>query len=125
MKKLSFEIDGRQVEGTVAFARGTLWVHLNGETYTFETPRRENRRGGKGAGATHPGEIAAPMPGKIIKILVKPGEAVTAHQVLLVMEAMKMEYTLKAQVDGKVESVGCEAGQQVALGQILVKLDTV
>lgn len=125
MKKLAIEIDGRMVEGSVVSAKGVLWVHLEGETFVYEPPRR-GRRGGKGsAGAANPGEIVAPMPGKIIKILVGPGDKVSAGQVLLVMEAMKMEYTLKAQADGDVAEVRCEPNQQVTLGQVLVKLEVV
>lgn len=124
MKKMSFEIDGKNVEGTVAYSRGTLWVHMDGETFTYEPERKGGRRGGRGSGgAINPGEIAAPMPGKIIKILVQKGDKVSAHQVLLVMEAMKMEYTLKAQADGVVSEISCEPGQQVALGQVLAKLE--
>lgn len=126
MKKLTLEVDGRQVEGTVAYSGGMLWVHLNGQTFTYEPPRRGGRRGGSRAGtSSDPGEITAPMPGKIIKILAKEGESISAHQVLLVMEAMKMEYTLKAQADGKVDTISCAPGDQVALGQVLVKLEVV
>jgi len=126
VKKITVDIEGRPTEGEVAFSRGVLWIHLDGETFTYEAPRREGRRGGgKGSGGVvSPGEVIAPMPGKIVKILVQPGERVVLHQVLLVMEAMKMEYTLKAQIDGLVTEIGCEAGQQVALGQILAKLET-
>lgn len=125
MKKICLEINGKQVEGTVLSARGQLWVHLNGETFVYDPPRRGGRRGGRAGAAKNPGEIVAPMPGKIIKIMVKPGESVSTNQVILVMEAMKMEYTLKAQADGVVNSVSCEPGQQVVLSQLLVKLESV
>lgn len=125
MKKLAFDIDGRTVEGMVASSKGVLWVHLDGETFVYEPPKR-GRRGGKGAAAAaNPGEIVAPMPGKIIKLLVGAGDKVTAGDVLLVMEAMKMEYTLKAQAEGTVAEIKCEPNQQVALGQVLVKLEVV
>jgi biotin carboxyl carrier protein len=123
MKTLRLEIDGRVVEGTVASAKGTLWVHVDGETYSIDRVRSGARKGKRGGGAGHPGEITAPMPGKIIKVTVASGETVGANQVLLIMEAMKMEYTLKAQAAGKVAEVCCVPGQQVALGQTLMKLD--
>ncbi|KAB2945072.1 MAG: acetyl-CoA carboxylase biotin carboxyl carrier protein subunit, partial [Phycisphaerae bacterium] len=47
-------------------------------------------------------EVKAPMPGTILKILVKPGDVVTAHQPLVVMESMKMEMTLSASGAGRV-----------------------
>lgn len=122
MKKLTLEVNGKTKEAYVAYAKGVVWVHMDGETFTHETIRK-NRRGGKGAAAHHPGEIAAPMPGKIIKVLVEKGAEAQEGQVLVVMEAMKMEYTLKAAGSGKVAEISVEPGQQVSLGQILVRLE--
>ncbi len=121
MKKVTVEVDGKQFDVYAAKSTGgVLWVHMNGETFTYEVAKAK-ARGGKGA-AHAPSEILAPMPGKIVKIQVQSGEKVAAGQVLLVMEAMKMEYTLKAHAEGEVERVDCQAGEQVALGQLLVKL---
>ena len=123
MKTVRIEIDGRMLEGTVAYAKGVLWLHVRGETYAIDRTRSSARKGKRGAASGHPGEVMAPMPGKIIKVSVSAGEAVAEHQVLLIMEAMKMEYTLKAQAAGRVAEVRCESGQQVSLGQVLMKLD--
>lgn len=124
MKQVQFEIDGKLISGTVALHRGTLWAHVDGRTFTVESAGR-TRRGGKsaGAGSANPGELAAPMPGKIIKVMVKTGAEVAAGDVVIVMEAMKMEYTLKAVAAGKVASITCEPGEQVPLGKVLAKLD--
>lgn len=62
------------------------------------------------------------MPGKVTKVAVQKGESVTKGQALVVMEAMKMEYTLEADRDGKVNEVNVEAGRQVALGEVLVRV---
>ncbi len=124
LKTVTVEIDGRPVQGVVAYSRGTLWVHLQGETFTYEVQKATARRGSRAiSAASQSGEVLAPMPGKVIKLMVKTGEKVKTQQVLLIMEAMKMEYTLKAQIDGTVAHLDCEPGQQVALGQRLVKLD--
>lgn len=124
MKKLVLDIDGRLVEGTAAYDKGTLWVHLNGQTYTVDIAQRRTTRGSKaGSAAAHFGEIGAPMPGKVIKINGQAGDEVAENQVLVVMEAMKMEYTLKAPIKSRITEILCEPGQQVALGQILMKLD--
>lgn len=124
MKKLILDIDGRRVEGTAAYDKGTLWVHLDGQTFTIEADKKRTTRGSRsGAATAHLGDIAAPMPGKIIKINGNVGDEVGENQVLVVMEAMKMEYTLKAPMKSRITEVLCEPGQQVALGQILMKLD--
>jgi len=126
MKKLILDIDGERVEGVAAYDKGTLWVHLNGQTYTVEGEKRRTTRGSRsGAATAHLGEITAPMPGKIIKINGNIGDKVGENQVLVVMEAMKMEYTLKAPIESRITEILCEPGQQVALGQILMKLDKV
>ncbi|MEL6687373.1 MAG: acetyl/propionyl/methylcrotonyl-CoA carboxylase subunit alpha [Pseudomonadota bacterium] len=67
--------------------------------------------------------VTAPMPGKVIAILVEPGETVTADQPLVILEAMKMEMTLKSPRDGVVETVSAEAGALVDDGAALVKLE--
>ncbi|MFP5332652.1 MAG: acetyl/propionyl/methylcrotonyl-CoA carboxylase subunit alpha [Acidimicrobiia bacterium] len=62
---------------------------------------------------TEPGSLHAPMPGKVLKVLVSEGDAVQAGAVLLVMEAMKMEHTLRAPVSGVVAAVRASEGDQV------------
>ncbi len=66
--------------------------------------------------------IRAPMAGRIIKVAAEPGQAVTKNQVLVVLEAMKMEHELKAASDGTVETVTAKVGDQVAMRQTLVTL---
>jgi 3-methylcrotonyl-CoA carboxylase alpha subunit len=66
------------------------------------------------------GSLAAPMPGKVIALLVEPGAKVRRGQPLLVMEAMKMEHTIAAPGDGVVERLLYRVGDQVAEGAPLV-----
>jgi len=65
--------------------------------------------------------VATPMPGKIIQILVAPGDRVKKGQPLAVLEAMKMEHTLSAPADSTVESVDVAAGDQVNDGTVVVR----
>ena len=64
------------------------------------------------------------MPGKVTKILKTSGDSVRRGDVILVMEAMKMEYTLKAESDSKISSIACAVGEQVTLGQTLVTFES-
>ncbi len=66
--------------------------------------------------------IKAPMPGKVIEVNVKPGDAVTSGDVMVVMEAMKMEHAMAAPRDGVVETVNVQAGDQVADSAVFVTL---
>jgi propionyl-CoA carboxylase alpha chain len=70
--------------------------------------------------AEAPGSLHAPMPGKVIKVDVEVGDEVTEGQVLVVLEAMKMEHTLRSPHEGTVVEIDCEAGDQVEAGAILV-----
>ncbi|MCB0366029.1 MAG: acetyl-CoA carboxylase biotin carboxyl carrier protein subunit [Bdellovibrionales bacterium] len=118
MKRYEIEIEGETHKVFAEKVGGTLWYHFKGETYSF-VPQTKSRGGAGGGGLVHR-SVQAPMPGKIIKVMVKQGEQVLSGQAVLVMEAMKMEYTLEAQVDGPVERVSCQPGDQVSLGQELV-----
>jgi len=76
-----------------------------------------------GEGGESDGSILSPMPGKIVSVSVKAGDAVTRGQTLLVLEAMKMEHALAAPFDGVVAELSAEAGAQVSEGVVLVKLE--
>lgn len=67
-----------------------------------------------------PLKLTAPMPGKIVKVLVKEGEAVEAGRGVLVMEAMKMENELKASKAGTVQEIKVKEGQAVEMGALLL-----
>ncbi|MFB9821903.1 ATP-binding protein [Arthrobacter ramosus] len=69
------------------------------------------------------GSLAAPMPGSVVRLEVSAGERVAAGQIVLVLEAMKMEHVVRAPVDGTVSGILVEQGQQVDLGQILAVVD--
>ena len=75
-----------------------------------------------GEAAHEDGRLTAPMPGKIIAFLVKPGEKVTKGQPLAVMEAMKMEHTIAAPAEGQVGELLYAPGEQVAEGAELLKM---
>ena len=68
-------------------------------------------------------ELTAPMPGTVIKVLVRAGEHVRARQPLLVLEAMKMETPLTAPYDAVVRKVNVGEGDRVAGGAVLVELE--
>ncbi len=68
------------------------------------------------------GSMVAPMPGKVLKIIKKLGENVKKGDAILILEAMKMEHTIKADQDGKIEKIYFQEGEQVSHGAVLVKL---
>ena len=119
MKKNEIEIKGQRMFGAVAQDGPTTWFSLNGEVWTVETASAgRSARGKSKSSTTDPSQVRAPMPGKIIKIVSSVGTSVNLGDTLIVMEAMKMEYTLKAAAPGTVEEISCEVGQQVTPGPV-------
>jgi 3-methylcrotonyl-CoA carboxylase alpha subunit len=72
---------------------------------------------------TRAGSLAAPMPGKVIKVMAEAGAKVTKGQALLILEAMKMEHTITAPADGVVKEIHYGAGEQVLEGAELITLE--
>jgi biotin carboxyl carrier protein len=99
-----------------AFAKrgGDILLQVQGREYCIADPV-QRRKPGANAGGTQ-----APMAGKIIQILVQPGDAVQAGDVLLILEAMKMEQQILAPQDGVVERILCRENEQVSAGAELV-----
>jgi biotin carboxyl carrier protein len=68
------------------------------------------------------GELTAPMPAKVIDVLVRPGEVVTAGQPLILLESMKMQMEVKSPTNGMIEAVFVQAAAQVEKGARLVSI---
>ena len=75
-------------------------------------------------GPAHAGQVSAPMPGKVVALLVNAGDAVKAGQPVVVTEAMKMEHTLTAPRDGRVTELLCRVGDQVPDGAELLRIES-
>ena len=91
--------------------------------YNDEAILHESLKKGGALGAGN--EMSAGMPGKIVKIMVKPGDLVKANSPVLIMEAMKMENEMRASHDVKVKDVLVKAGDSVESGQKLVTFEPV
>lgn len=121
MKKLTFEVDGKQIEVLAQKIAGHLWFHYQGRTLEYVPESAKNTAAGEQV--LDPEKIVAPMPGKIIKIIKNQGDLVQEGETIVVMEAMKMEYNLKAIQDMMVAEIKCSENQTVSLGDILVELE--
>lgn len=86
-------------------------------------PRRRYGRRDVTARADGPGAVVAPMPGRVVRILVARGQQVAARQGVVVVEAMKMENELKADAAGVVARVAVAAGQAVEKGAIMIEFE--
>ena len=113
--------DGDQISGQVYIDQNRFGVVTAGEQITLQwiDPLGD---------ASHPeheaGDMSAPMPGKIIDVLVTNGQTVTKGTPLVIMEAMKMEHTVVAIEDGIIEQVLFKVGDQVSAGSPLVRFSS-
>jgi len=100
-----------------------IWIKSNDEIWCYDLIDLSlgGQRRKKTNSISH-NLITAPMPGKITKVFVKVGDPVKQGQPLLVMEAMKMEYTLKSDIETTVEKINVELNQQVSLNFLMIEL---
>ena len=117
-KAFSAMAAGRPVSGRCERVLGGVLVTVQGDTRLIAPHDAARHADGVAAGGT----IKAPMPGRVLAVAVKAGDAVRKGQTLVVLEAMKMEHGLTARADGVVESVSAVEGAQVADGTVLVVL---
>jgi biotin carboxyl carrier protein len=104
---------------------GERIVYVNGLAVpvSIVDPReRLARRRGNASDETGPRLVVSPMPGRIVKVLVREGDVVAAHQGLVVVEAMKMENELRAPRAGRVSAVKVVEGMSVEAKAVLVTL---
>jgi len=117
-------MDGRSYEARVeATARG-LAVVIEGHRFEIDVhdPRGWDRKAA-GAGTGGGETVAAPMPGKVVRVLVAVGDAVEAGQGLVVVEAMKMQNEMKAGRAGRIATLPAVEGATVAAGEVLATIE--
>jgi biotin carboxyl carrier protein len=119
----SLLIDGVSYTAGVLDRDGVCLVDVGGESYEIvveEQTRHTIRTRGGATGGTRSRTLTAPLPGKISRVAVRPGDTVQAGDTLLVIEAMKMENEFKASGAGTVAEVRVAAGQAVNAGDVLI-----
>lgn len=138
MKNYKFTISGNTYEVDIIDVEGDIAkIEVNGTPYMVEIhqqiksaktptlvrsvmkePQKDIEKRGDGPMSV----VKSPLPGIIIDISVKPGDAVTKGQKLLVMEAMKMENEIKSEKDGVISSVKVSQGQSVLQDDVLIEM---
>jgi acetyl/propionyl-CoA carboxylase alpha subunit len=102
-------------------ARGKLGFNLSGALGFGEV--LSERKGHTGEGHGGDADLAAQFPGKVRKLLVQEGQTVAAGDPLLLVEAMKMEFAIKAPFAGKVAKIRVQEGQQLMPGDVFLDLE--
>ena len=116
MKNYTITVNGNVYDVTVEEGTGSTAGAAKAATPKAAAPKAA-------PGAQGAVKVNAPMPGKILKVNVNAGTAVKKGDVLLVLEAMKMENEICAPQDGTVATVECAAGDSVESGKVLVSMN--
>jgi 3-methylcrotonyl-CoA carboxylase alpha subunit len=114
-------VDGEPVEAGIVASTDEILVSLRGDTHSLRKPPPPTVDEA-GAGAEAAASLTAPMPGTVVKVLVEEGQEVEEGQLLLVLEAMKMEQPVSAPHAGVVQSLPFEEGSLVPGGAVLVEV---
>jgi biotin carboxyl carrier protein len=121
--------DGAHAAARVAMAPGSapgeLLACLRGRCAAVVVNGRRTGRGAADTGAGAEGEqkVVAPMPGRVVRVLVAAGDDVQARQAVVVVEAMKMENELRSPKSGRVKDVAVGAGASVEAGRVLMVIE--
>lgn len=115
-QELWMTIDSRRFKVHATKVRDDWWVHVLGHTLRLEMIEPG------ASGMDDEGGLTAPMPGKILEVLVEEGQRVSSGDPLMIMEAMKMEHRIVASHDGIVDKIHYSAGEQVNQGAELLSL---
>ena len=122
---LVFDEGHRSVDAAATPRNGGEWlVQLPHVDVPVAVDRQRHARGGqRAAGGAGQQRVTAPMPGRVLRVLVTPGDEVAHRQGLVVVEAMKMENELTAPKAGKVIEVAVAEGVSVEAGRLLVVIE--
>ena len=112
--------DGHVTVVTVAGGAPCVWAHANGHAYEFGVDASLRATS---AARTSAGTMTPPMPATVVKVAVAAGARVEAGDPVVILEAMKMELTIRASHAGIVRAVRCAPGDVVRPGTVLVEID--
>lgn len=117
--QLTCVIDGVTSAMTMFAVDRTLYCSIDGRTIVSDNITGRSAAAENAAGS---GRVTAPMHGSLVKMAVVKGEQVVIGQEVCVVEAMKMQHIITAQIDGAIADIYAEVGQQVAAGDMLVEI---
>lgn len=123
LNKFTVDINGEEKNILAEIVDKKIWFKIDDRTFSIDLLELSSGRYGKSKSSSNSSDrIQAPMPGKVTKIFVSENQAVHKGDTLIVMEAMKMEYTLKSDIEASVQKISVKIGDQVTLGQLLIQL---
>jgi len=127
-EKRKVTVDGEEFEVEIEREGGTYRVHVGGMSFSIEMGENPNRgktarkprnsRKGKVSGV-----VSSPIPGKIVSINLSEGDEVSEGDVIMVLEAMKMQNEIQAPIGGVVTELNCSPGETIEANSPLIVID--
>lgn len=105
----------------LAWVGDEVYLWLDGDTFILQ--RVERQRRSRGGEATVEGDVVAPVPGKVLRVLVEVGQRVEVGQPVVIVESMKMEHVLQALRAGVVRKLSVSEGSPVERGTLLLEME--
>lgn len=121
----SMMVNGRKSVAAVVRHKESYFVDVDSVLFELKEPSSDGVAAGAGDHGTAKDKVFAPMPGKIVKIMVAVGDEVELKQPLVIVEAMKMENQVNAKAKGKVKKVNFASGDQVDTEKPIIELEIV
>lgn len=118
--KFKWKVNGKVHNIVTAVDGNNVWVWVDGQVFQMERIDEDLDSAGS---SDSENSIAAPMPGKVIKVVASVGDKVDEGAPILIVEAMKMEHMLRAPKGGEVISINCAEGDQVDAGVALAEIE--
>lgn len=122
MQKIKLEINNKLELVTYKKVASKIYIHCNGESVTVDTDTKKKKKVNRPASSMQT-SVVSPMPGQVTQVLVGLNQKVKKGDLLLSMEAMKMEYNFFAQRDATVSVLNCKVDDQVIAEKILLELE--
>ena len=116
--QLKIKIGERLIKSVITEGEKEKFVFVEGEVFRVRPVELTGMKKTKKKG----GDLSSPISGKVVSVKVKNGDSVKKGDVLMVIEAMKMEYLIRAPFDGKVKKVNFKEKDQIEIGQNTVEL---
>ena len=116
--RLDLEVDGRRLRAYVVRQGDRRYVAVDGQVFTLRPPDPRRQRSERAGGS-----LEAAMPGRVLDVLVQPGDAVHKGDTLVLLEAMKMEHVHAAPLAGTVRALHVGTGDQVSAGRVVAEVE--
>ncbi len=116
-------IDGQRKVVAAVRSKDTCYIDIDSVLFELREPSDDIYGAGAGDAAGEKDKVFAPMPGKVVKLLVAVGDEVTEKQPMVIVEAMKMENTVLSKAKGTVKAVNFAAGDQVDTDTPIIELE--